>query len=100
MKGGLRLAQSLGLQSTEKIGIFKDFSSLSKTFSGTSKKRDSEACSASQKRVCHPRNPSQNTRPSSCDLSRLRSSTCDIGEIRPQAESMRTMRISCRSEKS
>src|SRR5581483_3574736 len=55
MKGGLRLAQSLGLQRAEKIGIFKDFSSPPGAPSGTLKKRDSKACSASQKLRVLPR---------------------------------------------
>jgi hypothetical protein len=42
MKGGARLAQSLGVQDTEKIGFFKDFSSRPKAVSGTLKKRDSQ----------------------------------------------------------
>jgi hypothetical protein len=46
MKGGARLAQSLGLQVTEKIGIFKDFSTPPKAISGTLKKRDSALDSA------------------------------------------------------
>jgi hypothetical protein len=40
-KGGARLAQSLGQQDTEKIGIFKDFSSLPEADSRPPKKRDS-----------------------------------------------------------
>jgi hypothetical protein len=46
-KGGARLAQSLGQQDAEKIGIFKDFSSLSEADSRAAKKRASATCSAS-----------------------------------------------------
>ena len=47
MKDGARLAQSLGQQDTEKIGIFKDFSSVRKADSRPSKKRDSAVETAS-----------------------------------------------------
>jgi hypothetical protein len=51
MKGGARLAQSIGQQASEKIGFFKDFSSRWKADSGTPKKRYSKARSAPQNGV-------------------------------------------------
>jgi hypothetical protein len=43
MKDRARLEQSLGWQTAEKIGFFKDFSSPPEALSGTLKKRDSRA---------------------------------------------------------